>query len=279
MIGPADLRRRLTIAGALVAGNPACARPSVATTAPASGGADADRDARAPESADTLFESAARSDDPAFAIADYTAYLQRFADDAAEQDRIVAAHLNRGRILQSLGDHEAARDDFAAAITQAEAREFEAASESADWPAEAQYRLATYTLAELRSITLDAEGDALAERTQALLDALQRSAAAYDAVLPWRRVLWALAAVAHRGEAFEIAANVLARVPIPDEIADDPKAVASYEAVIQEQLQPLRNKALQLYRACVEQAEGAGVRNEHTEFAAQRLAAMRASTG
>lgn len=263
------LRWQLFVVAGLLAGCKTAGAPP--STTPASASAE-------PAQADDEEPLAQAADDARrheAALAENQKFLADHANDPEQAAAVMVATLRIGKSQAALGRHDEAKASYRDVVSRFESAGFSNATEEADSPAEATFLLAEYDLAEVMNQRLVGNGTSLEESTKALFDSLVEAAASYDAVFPYRRLEWVLAAMVRRGQAFEDVAAKLRAHPPPAELTE-PNALQAYQKLVEDFAVKLDSKAIQLYSAAVARGKEFSIDNEWTQSAAVHLAKLQA---
>ncbi|MCB9704039.1 MAG: tetratricopeptide repeat protein [Myxococcales bacterium] len=226
------------------------------------------------EQVDAAFRSAQvlrKTDDDKAVESAFLAFVGKYGKDAAQAEKVVEAHLRIGQARAAMGDRKGADKAYRECIATFAARSLQSASEAADYPAEAQFLLSEYTLAELLDFKLTSRGKALAKQALALFDRVVEASKSYDAVLPYRRIEWVLAAMYRRAYAFEVTAIKMREAPVPRELKEYSEAWFAYKDEIETAAQKFEAMAVPLYEETVKRGREYGVESEWTAKARERI--------
>ncbi|MGB1017299.1 MAG: tetratricopeptide repeat protein, partial [Nannocystaceae bacterium] len=170
------------------------------------------------EVADAVFRVATvlrKTDDQRAIEAAYAGFISRYASNEGQADKVVEGHLRIGQSRAVRGDRKGAENAYRDCISTFSARGLKNGSDAADFPSEAQFLLSEYALADLLEFELKGKGKALTKAALKLFDQVVEASKAYDAVIPYRRLEWVLAAMYRRGYAFETTAIKMRKAPVP----------------------------------------------------------------
>jgi TolA-binding protein len=233
--------------------------------------------ARTPEPAEAVeaaFKAAQvlrkAADDRAVEAA-FAGFVGRYGADPSHADKVVEAHLRIGQARAALGDRKGAETAYRECIALFTARALAVAGEAADHPSEAQFLVSEYALAELLDFKLTGRGKALAKSAGELFDRVVGVSKSYDAVLPYRRIEWVLAAMYRRAYAFEITAIKMREAPVPRELKEFSEPWFAYKDEIETAAQKFEAMAVPLYEETVKRGREYGVESEWTRKARERI--------
>lgn len=106
--------------------------------------------------------------------------------------------------------------------------------------------------------------------------AIRQTEEAYRAILELRPLpppRWVVAAAAQRGVMLESFAAALERLPVPNEIRQNPELLSVYTQALDDVLAPQRAAAQAAYRACAELAQKFAVDSEYARRCSEKVAA------
>jgi TolA-binding protein len=226
------------------------------------------------EKADATFRAAevlSKTADHTATIAAYQTYLGQFSSDASQSERVVEATLRLGQAYAATGDRKRAEAYYRETVAQFDSKGLQAATDAADFPAQAQFELAEYALSDIVGQQLRGTGKKLEGETKALFDALVVAVKAYDNVFPYRRIEWVLAAMYRRGRAFEEVALRVREAPVPGKLKAMSEPWFAYKDIIDQFANRSEEKALVLYVETVKRGKEFNIANDWTRQARERL--------
>lgn len=226
------------------------------------------------EAADAMFRAAEvlqKTNDHRATISAYKNFLARYGEQPEHADQAVGATLRLGQAYASMGKDKDAKAQYRETVRLFEAKGLQPAVDAADYPAEAQFLLADYELAEVEKIKLTATGKKLQKQSKVLLDAMVATAEAYNKVLPYRRIDWALAAMYKRGATFEATAQRVRDAPVPKVLKEFSEAWFAYKDDIDAFANQAEAKAIGLYQETIKRGKEYNIANEWTRSARERL--------
>ncbi|MEX1364817.1 MAG: tetratricopeptide repeat protein [Nannocystaceae bacterium] len=226
------------------------------------------------QAGEALFKAAkvlGKTSDHSGTIAAYQNFLGRYGAQPEQAERAVEAELRIGQAYAAQGDRRQAEEHYRATVAAFDARGLQPATEAADLPAEAQFLLAEYALADVLERKVSGTGKKLEKETIALFDALVVAASAYDNVSPYRRIDWVLAAMYRRGYAFETTAIAVREAPVPKKLKEYSEAWFAYKDMIEAFAIRAETKAVGLYVETVERGRQFNMANDWTRSARERL--------
>ncbi|MEM7156917.1 MAG: tetratricopeptide repeat protein [Myxococcota bacterium] len=259
-------RWQLWIAAGLLAGCKTTAAPS--STAPTDAQAQAET---ADDGQSELAATDARRHEAA--LAEDQQFLADHGDDPEQAAQVLQATVRIGKSQAALGRHDEAKASYRDVIARFEAAGFNSSEAEADAPAEATFLLAEYALEDVLNLQLTGDGELLEESTRLLMDALVDASGKYDAVFPYRRIDWALAAMVRKGRAFEEVAIKVRAHPAPSEL-EEQDAIEAYHRIVDDFATRLDHKAVELYSETVLRGKELSIDNEWTRSAQEHLAGL-----
>jgi cellulose synthase operon protein C len=212
-----------------------------------------------------------KTEDHAATIAAYQAFLARHGQEPDQAKRAVEAELRIGKAYAAQNDRRRAEEHYRATVAAFDARGLKQGDDEADFPAEALFLLAEYALEDVLKKKVTGTGRQLEKESKALFDALIVATGAYDAVLPYRRIEWALAAMFRRGQAFETTAIAVREAPVPKKLKEYTEPWFAYKDMIEQFAVSLETKAIELYVQTVQRGKEYNIANEWTRLARERL--------
>jgi tetratricopeptide (TPR) repeat protein len=226
------------------------------------------------EAVDATFRAAVvlrKTDDHRAAEAAFAAFLGKYGADPKEAAKAVEAHLRIGQARAAMGDRKGAETAYRDCIATFTARGLQMSTDAADYPAEAQFLLSEYSLADLLGFKLQGTGKKLADNTKILFDRVVLASKSYDGVLPYRRIDWVLTAMFRRGYAFEITAIKMREAPVPRELKEYSEPWFAYKDLVEQGASKFEAMAIPLYEETIKRAREYGVANEYTRKALERM--------
>jgi tetratricopeptide (TPR) repeat protein len=226
------------------------------------------------KAADATFRAAqvlGKTNDAKATIKAYEGFLTAYGSNPAHADKAVEAQLRIGQAYAKMGDRAKAESYYRATVSAFEAKKLQAATEAADLPAEAQFLLAEYALADVLAAKVSSTGKKMEKEIKALTDRLQVASSAYDNVFPYRRLDWVLAAMYRRGYAFETWAIAIRSAPVPKQLKPNTEAWFAYKDVVDQFAAQAEAKAITLYEETVKRSREYSLANEWTSSARERL--------
>jgi tetratricopeptide (TPR) repeat protein len=211
------------------------------------------------------------------AIAAYKKFLKDHGGQGDQAMREVEAHLRLGQLYRDVKDRKSATRELQAAIDLFAARGLQAGTPEAAIPAEAQFLLAEFELEDVVKLKIKATSDKkISEEAKKLFDLLVRVASEYDKVTTYRSLDWVLAAMFRRGYADETVAATVIEAPVPSKLRKGSEVYYAYRITIQDQMEPLTQKAIGLYEQCVIRSKEFKINNVWTARALERLTVYKA---
>lgn len=226
------------------------------------------------EAIDATFRAAQvlrKTDNHRAAEAAFAAFIGKYGADPKEAPKVVEAHLRIGQARAAMGDRKGAETAYRDCIAAFTARGLQVNTDPADYPAEAQFLLSEYSLADLLEFKLQGTGKKLADNTKILFDRVVLASKSYDGVLGYRRIDWVLHAMFRRGYAFEITAIKMREAPVPRELKEFSEPWFAYKDMVEQGASRFEAMAIPLYEETIKRAREYGVANEYTRKALERM--------
>lgn len=227
------------------------------------------------EKADAIFRAAevlSKTDDHKKTIAAYEQFIGQFGAEQAHAEKTVQAKLRIGQAFQAMGNRTKAEMYYRDTVATFDAKGLQPATDAADFPAEAQFLLAEYALADVMQARLKSTGSkALQKEAKQLFDRLIVASQAYDNVFPYRRIDWVLAAMYRRGSAFEETAIRVRDAPVPKQLKEYSEPWFAYKDEIDKFANQSEEKAIALYAETVKRGKEYNIANQWTRGARERL--------
>ena len=226
------------------------------------------------EAVDATFRAAQvlrKTDNHRAAESAFAAFLGKYGADPKEAAKAVEAHLRIGQARAAMGDRKGAETAFRDCIATFTARGLQVNTDAADYPAEAQFLISEYSLADLLEFKLQGTGKKLAENTKILFDRVVLASKSYDGVLGYRRIDWVLHAMFRRGYAFEITAIKMREAPVPRELKEYSEPWFAYKDLVEQGASKFESMAIPLYEETIKRAREYGVANDYTRKALERM--------
>ena len=201
----------------------------------------------------------------------FLSFVGKYKADPEQAERVVEAQLRIGQARAGRGDGKGAVQAYQESIALFGARSLKVATEAADYPAEAQFLISEYALSELLDFKLAGRGKALTKNAKLLFDRVVEASKSYDAVLPYRRIEWVLAAMYRRAYAFEVTAIKMRQAPVPRELKQYSESWFAYKDAIETAASQFETMAIPLYEETVKRGREYGVESEWTKRARERI--------
>lgn len=211
-----------------------------------------------------------KTDDHQATVTAYRKFLDKYGANDENADKAVAATLRIGQAYAAMGKTKEAKAQYQMTIAMFESKGLQPSTDAADYPAEAQFELAELELAEVEAIKLSSPRK-LEKESKQLLDAMMVAAKAYDDVLPYRRIDWALAAMYRRAYTFEATAIRVRDAPVPKILKELSEPWFAYKDDIDKFANLAEGKAITYYQETVKRGKEFNIANEWTRSARERL--------
>lgn len=229
---------------------------------------DPEKAAEAAFRAATVLE---KTGDSGATIRAYEQFIGDYGTEDAQSARTVEAHLRIGKAQAARGRRRAAEASYRQAVDLFAARSLKPASDAASFPAQAQFLLAEYAMADYLELKIEGTGKKLEKDTKNLLDKMVVASEEYAKVLEYRNIDWALAAVYRTGYAFESTAIKLRDAPVPKQLKEYSPPWFAYRDIVDAAAQRFEAKAVDFYRQTLARGKEYGIANEWTRAATERL--------
>ena len=226
------------------------------------------------KAADAKFRAAqvlGKTKDHRATIRAYEGFLASYGSDGSHADKSVEAQLRIGQAYAKMGERKKAEQYYRNTVGAFDSKKLQAATDAADLPAEAQFLLAEYALADVLAVKVTSTGKKMETEIKALTDRLQVASSAYDNVFPYRRIDWVLAAMYRRGYAFETWAIAIRAAPVPKQLKANTEAWFAYKDQVDMFAAQAETKAIALYEETVKRSKEFSVANDWTGSARERL--------
>lgn len=212
-----------------------------------------------------------KTEDQKATIVAYQAFLGRYGQKPEHAERAVEAELRIGKAYATEGDRRRAEEHYRATVAAFDTRGLKPATDAADFPSEALFLLAEFALEDVLKKKITGTGRQLEKESKALFDSLVVATGAYDAVGPYRRIEWVLAAMFRRGQAFETTAIAVREAPVPKNLKEYTEPWFAYKDMIEQFAASVEKKAIELYVQTVQRGKEYNIANEWTRLARERL--------
>ena len=206
-------------------------------------------------------------------IADLTDYIRRFKKNDKEKERVIQAYLKIGLAFKQLGSDTAAREQFADAVAEYDARKLGPADLIASAAAaEAKFNLAEIAFADYDKIKIEAHGRGAA-LSKSLLASLNKKAEErkkvlslyLDVAVKYKRPDWIVAALYRIGFADERFSAALTDAPIPTDVKKlGDEGIAAYQDQLSAATIPIDERAVEAYKKAIQSARDLKIANEWT---------------
>ena len=227
------------------------------------------------EKAEGLFRAAVvtgkRSGAERATIKAYQRFLGQHGNDPNEGLRVLESQLRIGQAYESLGRRRDADKAYRACISEFERRGLAAATDAAEFPAQAQFFLAERTLADVLKVKFSGSTRKLEKESKKLFDRVVATSSAYDKVLPYRRLDWVLAGIYRRGFAFEDVAEKLRTAPVPKQLPEFSDEWFAYKDMVAAGATRFEEMAIKLYEEVVVRSKSESINSIWTRRARERL--------
>ncbi|GEM_PF-1264915 len=198
-------------------------------------------------------------------------FLDLYSGQAEQAERVVEAWLRLGLAYRAQKSRKRAEEAFRNTVSVFADRGLEFATEAADLPAEAQFALAEYALADVTSTTLAGKGRNFEKNVKKIFERLVIAAAEFDKVFPYRRIEWVLAAMYQRAYGFEYFATNMRRAPVPTALKEGTESYYAYKDLVAKEMEPFEIKSVGLYQEVLVRSKQFNISNEWTKRAGERL--------
>lgn len=201
----------------------------------------------------------------------FNAFLKSHKKTPGQAERIVESHLRIGQAYAEEKERKKAESAYRSCVSSFASLGLAPATEAADYPAEAQFKLAEYSLGDVLKVKPKGQGKKLEKSIKTLFDKVLKAANEYDAVFPYRRLEWVLAAMYRRGYAFETVATKVRDAPVPKQLKEYSEAWFAYKDIVDSEMERFETKAISLYEETVKRGREYQISNQWTRRAVERL--------
>lgn len=223
---------------------------------------------------EALFKAAkvlGKTKDSKATIEAYQVFLGRYGAVPAHAERAVEAELRIGQAYAAQGNRKKAEEHYVATVSAFTTKGLEMGTKAAAFPAEADFLLAEYALSDVLKKKITGTGRKLEKETKVMFDALIVATGAYDKVVTYRNIDWALAALYRRGYAFESTAIAVREAPVPKKLKEYSESWFAYKDILEAFAVQLETKAISLYAETIKRSKEYNIANEWTRSARERL--------
>jgi hypothetical protein len=221
-------------------------------------------------------------------IKTFDEWRRQYGRDPGNGFHLVLAQHKTAKALEKARDRKGAEDYYIRTIKAFDESNEAPGSPAAELAAEAQFWLAeryyksTFEPYKVRWLGNIASRDqkvadrAVVDTLNALQKVAKDTSAGYEAVARFQ-ASWSLAAIVRLGDISFFAGQKLLEAPVPREITrldqqyPDQGVLASYQGALEERVQPNTDRAKEQWLKALSTAKQAGVANEWSKLAAQRL--------
>ncbi len=205
-------------------------------------------------------------------ISAYQSFLDKHAQDAGQDERVVEAQLRIGQAHAALGNEKKAQEYYRSTVAAFESRALKPASEAADFPSEAQFLLASTELKRVSAARIKSTNKRKLEKeSKQLLDSVVAASGEFDKVVDYKRVDWALGATFNKGKALEQTAINLRDAPVPRQLKEYSDSWFAYKDIVGQAADKFEAMALSEYESTLKLANAYSTENEFTRAARERL--------
>jgi cellulose synthase operon protein C len=208
------------------------------------------------------------------AIAALNEFTQKFSKDSKQTELVVEARKKIGDAYDKLNKDVDARKSWQAAADDFDRRGLkpETSPIAAEAAAYSRFQLAEVVLQEFERMKIGGSGKALENSLKNKKESVKKVNAAYDVVVPYKRVEWTLAAFYRKGYALERFAQAVLETPVPPEVKRlGDEAVVIYQDSLASTTVALEDKAVENYAATISEARKARISNEWTKKTLESL--------
>ena len=207
-------------------------------------------------------------------IAALNEFTQKFSKDSKQTELVVEARKKVGDAYDKLNKDTEARKNWQAAADDFDRRGLkpETSPIAAEAAAYSRFQLAEVVLQEFERMKIGGSGKALENSLKNKKESVKKVNAAYDVVVPYKRVEWTLAAFYRKGYALERFAQAVLETPVPPEVKRlGDEAVVIYQDSLASTTVALEDKAVENYAATITEARKARISNEWTKKTLESL--------
>ncbi|MFH1129877.1 MAG: tetratricopeptide repeat protein, partial [Pseudomonadota bacterium] len=214
------------------------------------------------------------------AVKTFRQYNQSYESVPGLESNLVEAPFRIARMAQKRNDWSTAKKYFLLTVAEFADRRLAPATDAAEFAAHAAFQLVEKDLQSFLKTTIKGPIDQLRSKEKNVAQQALALKTEYDNIFRYKRARWTLAAMYRGGIIYEHFARTLAtgyrEAPIPNNVRRlGQEAIDIYQGqldqLLDQNVQPVEQKAKQLYELCVNRAKDFNVSNEYTEEALNRL--------
>jgi TolA-binding protein len=207
----------------------------------------------------------------------------RYGSVPKQATRIVEGLFKIGKGAQKRNDWRTTRKYYRLTISEFSMRGLPPASDAAEYAANAAFELIEPDMQAFLAKTIKGAISTLLRKENQMAVEAKKLYDRYKDIWKYKRARWTLASMYRHGQIYEhfgrIMNDAYRKAPIPRKVKKlGPEAEDIYRTQVDElitkRVDPISNRAQELYKACVDRAKQMGASNKYTEGAHRKLAAF-----
>ncbi len=208
-------------------------------------------------------------------ISRFEQFIDTYRDDPEVQNLVLRAYYQIAKTYEEkMGDWKRAKETYAKILSHYQAKKVES-DEANAYAAEAEFKLIEDDFIEYEKLKIGGQSlKKLEESLKAKKAASQSLGKRYGEILKYKSE-WSYAALYRQGNILQLFAEALINTPIPKEIEKDQEAVDMYQQMLDEQIAPLEQQAVDIYVSTLERAREGRIFNKWTTLIIERLSKLR----
>ncbi len=208
-------------------------------------------------------------------IARLEQFIDTYRNDPAVQNLVLRAYYQIAKTYEEkLGDWKRAKETYVKILEYYNAKKVESEEANA-YAAEAEFKLIEDDFADYEKLKIGGQNlKKLEESLKAKKALSQELGKRYGEILKYKSE-WSYAALYRQGNILQLFAAALIDTPIPKEIEKDPEAADMYQQMLNEQIAPLEQQAVDIYVSTLEKAKEARIFNRWTTLIIEKLSKLR----
>jgi len=202
-------------------------------------------------------------------IALFGRFIRTYGRDAAEQERLVQAHMKMAEARVAMGRERDARKGYGTVLKLFDRYQLPGGGRAAEAAAKARFELADHRLKVYEKITFEVSPRKLKKVLNKKAVELKKMEALYRKVFAYKRVDWTLAAYYRLGYLYENFADVLINSPCPKGLNQE--ECDMYKGKLEEFAEAPIKKAVSAYAETMEKSKSFKVANDWTRRTRESL--------
>jgi len=202
-------------------------------------------------------------------------FIDTYRGDAEVQNLVMRAYYQIAKTYEEkLRDWKRAQETYTKILDYYNAKKIES-EEAAAYAAEAHFKLIEDDFQAYEKLKVGGKNIKELEKSlKAKKESSQSLGTRYGEILKYKSE-WSYAALYRQGNILQLFAEALINAPVPKELEKDPEAVDMYRQMLEEQIAPLEQQAVDTYVSTLEKAKENRVFNKWTTLIIERLSRLR----